>query len=84
MDGNMRPLGLVIPQPVESDLSRLTAVVRLGYHLEPWVLQCLLCRYTPTWVVDEDLLKKVQEFFQEDVISRNNLLLQVSGMVTLL
>ena len=50
------------------DSCGLAAVVRMGYFLEPGVLECLLGSYPASWIVDKDLGEEVEEELEKFVV----------------
>jgi hypothetical protein len=63
---------------LQPDFGSLRAIVRCCRLLEPWVLQCLMGCYALIWIIDEDLLKKIEEVLGELAVLRNNFLFLVS------
>lgn len=65
--------------PLQADLSRLGAVVRLSHLFEPGVVQGLLRSDTLGRVVDEDLLEQIDKVLEECVVAGDDVLLYVSN-----
>lgn len=66
--------------PLQTDLSRLSAIVRLSHLLEPGVVQSLLCSDTLGRVIDEDLLEQIDKVLEESVVARDDVLYFVSAI----
>jgi hypothetical protein len=65
---------LAIQLALNADLGRLSAIIRRGNLLEPWVLQCLVSGDAVLRIVDKYLLQEVEEVLREAVVLGNDFL----------